>query len=347
MPPDSDMAEEREPLIGRSPAMIRALGEARRAARSDLPILLAGESGSGKGRLARAIHEYSPRRAGPFRTLSGPEATEALAAREMFGHVRGAFTGADRDVPGVIVGADKGTLAFDDIDKLPLPLQAILLRFLDERTVRVIGQPLPRKIDVRLIVTTNRDLQELVRRQLFLADLAWRLSGLRIHVPPLRDRPEDVLGMIDLFGRKFARQLGRRAPRYSRTALEKLVDNPWPGNVRQLSGVLQNLVLRMGKDRLIREDDVIRELDPHVEVNGGGHRRHGYGPRDPRLAEESLVRAMELAHWNGQRAARDLEVPLRTLRRWLGRYGLTRRKAGVHSKRLLDPILAGGNGNGH
>lgn len=322
------------PPICRSPAFEKILHEARRAARSDLTVLLTGETGCGKGWIAREIHDHSARRDRPFVIWSTCEVAESLAYSQLFGHRKGAFTGADRNCVGIIESADSGTLVVDDVDKLPPSLQGQLLRFLDHRTIRPAGSSEFEWFDLRLIVTTNRILPELVDQSLFLPDLMWRLSGLKIHVPPLRERREDIAALVDHFVGHFARRLRIPPPRLSRGALEALLDRPWPGNVREVAAAIENLVFRAPAGGEIQVADVRRETGG---AENGEPRRGGYGPRDARLEADSLARAMEMAHGSGVRAAAILGVPLRTLRRWLTRHGLSN----GHS------IPGGSNGHGN
>jgi len=335
----STSASGADPLICRSPAFERVLQEARRAARSDLTVLLTGETGSGKGRIAREIHDHSARREQAIVIWSACEVSESLAYSQLFGHKKGAFTGADRDSVGIIESANGGTLVIDDVDKLSPPLQGQLLRFLDQRSVRPAGSNALQGVNLRLIVTTSRVLSELVEQGRFLPDLMWRLSGLRIHVPPLRERREDIAALIIHFAAHFAESLRVPAPRFSKGALAALFDQPWRGNVRELAAAVENLVFRASARGEIQARDVIRESGPVVEAPAGNgeRRRASPGPRDPRLAPETVARAMARTKGNGARAAALLGVPIRTLRRWLARYGLSNGHA----------VAAGSNGNGN
>jgi len=328
----SSEPEFADPFVCVSSAMRRVLEEARRAALTGRPLQLAGESGSGKGRIARAVHEGSPRRDKPFVLWSAPEGSDTLGVREMFGHVRGAFTGADRDGIGLFEAAHTGTLVIDDVDKMSPSLQASLLRFLDSWTVRRLGSTAMIRVDVRLIVTTNRPLSVVVSEKRFLSDLAWRLRGLRIEVPPLRERPEDIPPLIDHFAGRFAGEYGKPAPRFSRAALEILKKARWPGNVRQLEGAVENLVFHSSDERPIGPEEVLGELrvdETMIQADSSAH--DVVSERQAiRVRKDLLVKALDLAHWNSVQAAANLRIPLRTVRRWMKKYGLSRGNR-VHS----------------
>ena len=328
----SSQAATPHPFVCVSSAMRRVLEESRRAAMTHRPLQLVGESGSGKGRIARSVHDSGPRRDKPYILWSAPEGSDTLGVREMFGHVRGAFTGADRDGIGLFEAADTGTLVIDDVDKMSLSLQASLLRFLDSWTVRRLGSNTTIWIDVRLIVTTNRPLSAVVNEKRFLPDLAWRLRGLRIEVPPLRDRPEDIPPLIDHFASRFAEEYAKSPPQFSKSALEILRRAPWPGNVRQLEGAVENLVFHCSDGRPIGPDEVLGELkvDEAMVLAEPVANPVDSGREAIRVRKDLLVRALDLVHWNSVQAAANLKVPLRTVRRWMKKYGL-RRGNRIHS----------------
>jgi DNA-binding NtrC family response regulator len=312
-----------EPFICVSPAMRRVLEDAARAALTDRPVQLLGESGCGKGRIAREIHGRSARRDRPFVLWSAPEGSDSLGQHDLFGHVRGAFTGADRDGIGLLEAAHTGTLVIDDVDKMDLGLQAALLRFLDSWSLRRLGSTSLIRVDIRLILTTNRPLDAVVGEKRFLPDLFWRLRGLRIEVPPLRERVEDLPPLIDHFTTRFAADFAKPAPRYSKAALDILLKARWPGNIRQLAGTVENLVFHAAQDRPIGPEAVLRELDLRGSGPDSG-RTPGAGRRG--IAKDVLVNALELSHWNSVQTAADLGFPLRTVRRWMKKYGISRGK---------------------
>jgi NtrC-family two-component system response regulator AlgB len=230
-------------LESQSPAMQAVLDLASRAAASDAPVLLRGESGTGKGVLARLIHDRSQRQGGPFVTVNCPTLSQELLASELFGHARGAFTGAVRDQAGRVEAAEGGTLFLDEIAEISTGLQAKLLRFIQEREFERVGENRTRKADVRLIAATNRDLDRDVAEGRFREDLLYRLNVLEVQLPPLRDRREDILLLAQSFLTFFARDAGRAAPELSPRAQAALLAYQWPGNVRELRNAIERAII--------------------------------------------------------------------------------------------------------
>ncbi len=230
-------------FIGRSPAMrevYRLIGE---IGRSTATVFITGESGAGKEVAAQAIHAESGRAKGPFIALNCGAIPRDLLESEVFGHLRGSFTGAIADKPGAAAAADGGTLFLDEICEMDLALQTKLLRFLQTSTVTPVGATTPRKVDARIICATNRDPMAEVRAGRFREDLFYRLHVVPIHLPPLRDRGEDVIEAAEAFLRRYAREEGKRFARLSPAMKDALRAMPWPGNVRQLQNVIWNVVL--------------------------------------------------------------------------------------------------------
>jgi DNA-binding NtrC family response regulator len=240
-------------LESRNPAMRRALETARQAAASDTTLLLLGESGTGKNMLARAIHAWSPRRAGPFVTIPCTTLAEHLLESELFGHVKGAFTGAWKDKPGRIEAADGGTLFLDEIGELAPELQAKLLRFLEERRFERVGDARTREVDARLVAATNRDLEAEVGARRFRADLFYRLAVIPLRLPPLRERPEDLPALVDHLLDGLAARLGRPRPTLEPAARTALAAYAWPGNVRELANALERALVLSRGDSLAAE----------------------------------------------------------------------------------------------
>jgi NtrC-family two-component system response regulator AlgB len=228
-----------------SPEMQRAVNLARQVAGSDSTVLLRGESGTGKGVLARAIHAWSHRAAKPMATVSCPALPAQLLESELFGHARGAFTGAVRDNPGRIAACDGGTLFLDEIGDMPLELQPKLLRFVQEREYERVGESVTRRADVRMIAATNVDLEQAVRAGKFREDLLYRIQVIQIDLPPLRSRTGDLLALAERF---LAELGGARAAGLSDEAVAALKAYPWPGNVRELRNVIERaLILCQGQ----------------------------------------------------------------------------------------------------
>ncbi len=247
-----DSNDERRARAGTTPPAIVVLDPrmqqlhamARRVATSDISVLLLGETGCGKEVLAELIHHQSARATGPFLRLNCAELAESLLESEMFGHEKGAFSGAVRAKAGLLESADGGTVFLDELGEMPVGLQAKLLRVIEDRTVRRIGSLRPQPIDVRFIAATNRDLREEARRGRFRADLFYRLNGVDLTIPPLRERRSEIEAFVQLFVQRFAREIGRaRPPRVSAAALELLGKHSWPGNIRELRNVIQRSVL--------------------------------------------------------------------------------------------------------
>jgi two-component system, NtrC family, response regulator AlgB len=231
------------PLASRSPRMQALVDLAHRAARSDASVLLRGESGTGKSLLAREIHVHSARAGGPFVVVACPTLTEELLASELFGHVRGAYTGAVQDRPGRVEAAEGGTLFLDEIGELPPGLQAKLLRFVQDHEFERVGEPRTRRANVRVIAATNRDLEADVRAGRFREDLLYRLNVLELTVPPLRERTEDVLPLAREFLARFA-QAARRPPLELAPETERALEShSWPGNVRELRNTLERVAI--------------------------------------------------------------------------------------------------------
>ena len=238
----SEAAPEVE-LESDSPNVRVVLETAKRAAVSDAAILLRGESGTGKTVLARMMHSLSPRSSQPFVVVNCPTLSEELLASELFGHSRGAFTGAVRDQPGRVEAAEGGTLFLDEIGDISPVLQAKLLRFVEAKEFERLGENQTRRADVRTIAATNRDIEDHVRRGLFREDLLYRLNVITLQLPPLRERPEDILRLARRFLIFFARSARRRPQELSKAAEEALQSYSWPGNIRELRNAIERAAI--------------------------------------------------------------------------------------------------------
>jgi NtrC-family two-component system response regulator AlgB len=226
-----------------SPLMQKAVNLARQAAVSEATLLLRGESGTGKTVLARAIHSWSGRAAEPFSIVSCPSLSPQLLESELFGHVKGSFTGAVRDNPGWIAASDGGTLLLDEISDLPLPLQPKLLRFIQDKEYERVGDTVTRKADVRLIAATNTKLEDAIKEGRFREDLYYRLNVIPIEIPPLRERPEDVPVLAAKLLAFHARTNHRSYMGFKDEALRALAAHSWPGNVRELSNIIERAAI--------------------------------------------------------------------------------------------------------
>ena len=233
-----------------SPLMQKAVNLARQTAASEATILLRGESGTGKTVLARAIHSWSSRAAKPFSLVSCPSFSPELLESELFGHVKGAFTGAIRDHPGRIAASEGGTLLLDEISDLPLPLQPKLLRFVQEKEYERVGDSLTKKADVRLVAATNADLEDAVKEGRFREDLFYRLNVIQIEIPPLRERPEDVIALAERLLVFHGRNNHRSFLGFTEEAIQALAGNRWPGNVRELSNAVERAAILCRNDRI-------------------------------------------------------------------------------------------------
>jgi transcriptional regulator with PAS, ATPase and Fis domain len=304
-------------------AMVRVLELASRVARTSLTVILRGESGAGKDMLARYLHEQSPRREHRMICLNCGALPDTLLESELFGHEKGAFTDAVAAKPGLLEAADGGTVFLDEIGELPLSLQVKLLRVLEDRKVLRVGALEPRTVDVRFLAATNRDLEQLVTEGKFREDLFYRLNGIMLHMPPLRDRHDDIVPLAERFVAELGATLDRPTPRLSSAAVDKLVAYHWPGNVRQLKNVIHRaLVICDGPD-ILASDIVLPE---------GDSRPPAPARDDPdelrQLAEDAerrrILETLEECGGNQTRAAERLGITRRVLVRKLDKHKLPR-----------------------
>ena len=250
-------------LVGTSPAMQRLRMRVARLVPTTVPVLIQGETGTGKELLARAIHVGGPRRHGPFVPVNCGALSAELIDAELFGHERGAFTGAVGRRLGRAAEADGGTLFLDEIGELPALLQCKLLRLLQEGEVQRVGADRPVAVDVRVVAATNRDLRQLVERGAFRADCYYRLSGVVVEVPPLRSRDDDVVQLADRIAARMAREIGRAGLGLTDEARAALAGYPWPGNVRELENVVREAVL-YAEGPMVSAADVRAALGPRT-----------------------------------------------------------------------------------
>jgi DNA-binding NtrC family response regulator len=294
-------------LLGRSPAMQSVFEQITAVAGSEATILLIGESGTGKEVAARAIHWSGPRRTGPFVAVNCAAIPDTLLESELFGHEKGAFTGAQQRRRGLFAEAAGGTLFLDEIADMPLTLQAKLLRALQDKAVRPVGGGTEVRLDVRVVSATNRDLARCVREGTFREDLYYRLAVIPIRLPSLRERPEDTPLLAQHFLERAAASLGRPGLRFDEEAIAWLVRQPWPGNVRQLENVVERAVT-LAKSDVIRADDLGTDLEA---VTTGGRVR----PTLEELEQQYIERVLADTKGDKNAAARILGISVRTLQR--------------------------------
>lgn len=304
-------------VVARSEGMRHAIELARRTAPTHAAILVTGESGVGKEVVARLVHAESRRAGRAFVSLNCGAIAESLVERELFGHVRGAFTGAERDSPGLFEAANGGTLFLDEVGELPLAAQVRLLRALQEREIRRVGETRSRAVDVRVIAATNRELSREVAAGRFRKDLYYRLRVIEVAIPPLRDRPEDVLPLARLFLRKVARETGRPVTGLDGKAAARLAAYDWPGNVRELQNAIEHAVALCDAHQVGPKD-----LPAEVRSPSAPRPRTGGAIRPLEEVErEHVLRALELSGGNKAAAAAALGIGLATLYRKVKAYG--------------------------
>lgn len=310
-------------IVGKSHRLLEIFNVVHKVADYKSTVLVLGESGTGKELVARALHEQSGRRGGPFVPINCGAIPETLLESELFGYVKGAFTDASRDHSGLVEEASGGTLFLDEIGELPLSLQVKLLRFLQEEEIRRVGASRSTKVDVRVVAATARDLGEMVKSGSFREDLYYRLNVLQIAVPPLRDRKDDIPLLVERFLVKYGLRLGRPAMSISRAALRILMDYHWPGNIRELENTIERAMVLSDSDR-IEPESLPEKL--------GGEPQPAELPffgEDAKLRDavgayekEMIRRALEKTGGNRTHAAKLLDTPARTLLHKIKKYGL-------------------------
>ncbi|MBI4516750.1 MAG: sigma-54-dependent Fis family transcriptional regulator [Deltaproteobacteria bacterium] len=311
-------------IVARSPQMLHVLAIAARVAPRDTTVLLTGESGTGKELMARAIHRNSARASRGMTSINCAAIPEALLESELFGYRKGAFTGADCDKPGLLATADGGTLFLDEIAELPLTTQAKLLRFIQEGTFFPVGSPLPSTADVRIISATNAPLAQRVEAETFRRDLYYRLSVFPLHVPPLRERPEDIVPLAQHFLARLERQSINRVPGLSREVVHYLTARSWHGNVRELESAIERAVILSDGSLLTSAD--FRQLDMQPGSTAAVRRLIELpetGIDLPELNRSLVVEALARTNQNVSAAARLLSLSRPALRYRMKKYGFS------------------------
>jgi transcriptional regulator with PAS, ATPase and Fis domain len=309
--PDLDVPN----IVGTSSVILDVVNLIDKVAASDCCVLIEGESGTGKELIARRLCAKSPRKDKPFIPVNCAGISETLFESQFFGHVRGAFTGAEQSMMGLVRTADEGTLFLDEVGEIPLNLQPKLLRVIQEQEVLPIGKPIPVKVNTRFIAGTNRNLRELVQRGKFRQDLYFRLNIVRVVVPPLRERIDDIPPLLDHFAAHYARHYKRHEILIPPAVRSLLMSYPWPGNIRELAAWVERLYAT-GLDAEVLVEALLMETDKKQDklpIDGMSLRQ---------LERCAIEQAMDLSDFNQRKAARLLHVHRATLSRKLKKHGL-------------------------
>jgi two-component system nitrogen regulation response regulator NtrX len=320
---------EQHGIVGRSNTIQRLLGDAEMCARSMISVLITGETGVGKDLLARAIHSMSPRKLKPFVVLDVPNIPATMFESELFGHTRGAFTGATDAKTGMVQAADGGTLFLDEIGEFPIELQSKFLRMLDSQSVRRLGAVAPENVDIRIISATNRNLLEAVRAKEFREDLLYRLRGIEIHIPPLRERKEDIAPLAIHFLSLFIERNGISPKRFTTAATDLLERQRWPGNIRELRRTSEAAAV-MSPGELIDHTDVARVLDRADPLRPAEltvvQDYNDVQMLARQTKKDELIKILDRNDWNITRAAAELDIDRSTLSKQMKNLGINKPK---------------------
>ncbi|RPH96737.1 sigma-54-dependent Fis family transcriptional regulator [candidate division KSB1 bacterium] len=309
----AEAAETPYGLMGASESMRKVAVTLMKAAATKSTVLITGESGTGKELVARAIHYYSPRASGPFIPINCGGIPEGLLESELFGHVKGAFTGATESRAGFFQTAEGGTIFLDEISELSLPLQVKLLRVLQDKEVCMVGATRPNKVDVKIIAATNKDLQGMVKSGGFREDLFFRLNIITISLPPLRERGDDILLLTHHFAAKLAQEFGKPVPQFSERALQALQNYDWPGNVRELENIIHRIVV-------MTDAPLIDITDLPSLMRYSATREYGLDRTLADVEADHIQRVLASVSGNKTTAARVLGIDRKTLREKLKHY---------------------------
>ena len=311
-------------IVGRSAEMQAVFETIQRIAEIDADVLIVGETGTGKELVARSIHRRSRRKDSPFVPVDCGAVPENLLESEFFGHERGSFTGAHTRSLGLLEFANKGTFFLDEIGELPLQLQSKLLRVLQERKIRRVGGKEEIDVDVRIVAATVRDLREEVREGRFRSELYYRINVVRIELPPLRERGEDIPLLISYFVARYGREMGKNALKMDPEVVEVLSHYPWPGNVRELQNVLKRAIAMTRQQVLsldsLPDEIVIQASDRSIAGRGGFF--HLRAQRIAAFEQEYLTNLLRVCHGDISRSAREAQLPRGTLYRLLKKYNV-------------------------
>ena len=318
-------------IIGDDPKLRQVSQQLHRAAATDTTVLLEGESGTGKELFARALHALSPRADGPFVAINCAAIPDNLLETELFGHEKGAFTGASARKPGRFELAHRGTLFLDEIGELPLGLQAKILRALEEKQFERVGGTVSLRVDVRVVAATNRLLKAAVAARQFREDLYFRLSVFPISIPPLRERPGDIATLAHHFVEKFCRDLNKKTLIFSPAALDELHTYPWPGNVRELQNAIERAVILCDGDTIssrllnlsVRPGTIAAPVSPWDQIDLTGTMLDATRRVTSEVERRKVEQAMHTAAGNKQRAAELLQISYKTLVSKLREFGIT------------------------
>lgn len=303
-------------LIGSSPGIVEVYKTTARATLSSSTVLIHGESGTGKELVSRAIHQNSARKNGRFVAVNCGALTESLLESELFGHVKGSFTGAQMDKMGLFEEADGGTLFLDEVGDVSPGLQVKLLRVLQEGEIKPVGSQKSVKVDVRIVAATHRHLEDMVRSGKFREDLYYRLKVIEIEIPPLRDRKEDIPELARVFLKKYAVKLGKNVRDISRTAMDRLMQHSWPGNVRELEHQIERAVAMTGSGILSEDDFDFMESPLPVQADTGDAKSL------ESMEREHILRVLKETDYNKSKASEILGIDRATLYRKAQKYGI-------------------------
>ncbi|ACD90354.1 two component, sigma54 specific, transcriptional regulator, Fis family [Chlorobium limicola DSM 245] len=309
-------------IISQSSTMAQVMNIAGRVASSNATVLVTGETGTGKELIAKAVHFSGSRREQPFIVVNCAALPETLLESELFGHEKGAFTGADRMRRGRFEMAKGGTLFIDEVGEIPLSLQVKLLRVLQEKTYERVGSSTSLVADVRIVAATNRDLESMIREGSFRSDLYYRLNVVSIRIPPLRDRRDDIPPLIDAFIQRFSKENDKQITGISREAMDVLMKYSYPGNIRELENIVQQSVVLSRSSTITRDDLPIRVSEPYPEASGKDEMQGSFTEKVEAFEQAMILGAMKASGNVQTRAAEQLGISERHLRYKLKKYDL-------------------------